>query len=161
MHGRGKVSTTSQGTCVFVGQALSPAKLALIAPIEIAAPVVVLLSHSERVTLRRWRHDPIHAQIERQLAIVIGEVPNSKHSHAELGVGSSIGTADLCHWICIDAAQHAIPVGERLLQVRNKFGLCTSLGRASLFAMAWRSLAFDLVEERNVRACRMLELLSE
>src|SRR5277367_4529249 len=109
--------------------------------------------------LRGRRHHAVQAQVIDDLAVMIGDVPHRDHRDSQLRVRAAVAAFDSFHRIfLVDGGEDFFAVVEGIAQVLQQLGFGLGGRGTALFAAVRRSLAFDLVEESEIRAGHVFHL---
>ena len=108
------------------------------------------------------RHDAVQSQIDDELAVVIGDVPESDSGDAELRVRRGVRTLNAVERVLRrEGCEDAIAVIEGIVQVFEQIRFCLGLRRATLLTVLGRSLPFHFIEEGELGAGHVFYLLAE
>jgi len=92
---------------------------------------------------------------------VIGDVPHGNHRDSQARARARVAAFHASERVLVYHVDHSVAVVERVAQVLDQLDLGRGFGRTAFFTLCWRRLSFDFIEERELRAGDVLDLLAE
>src|SRR5690349_4814902 len=119
-------------------------------------------AYLQPVFLRLGRDNPVHTQVLDQLSVMIGDVPDGDNRDTEFGIRPAVTTLNAVERVlCRERGKHTVPVVEGIFQIFQKLAFAFRRIVSALLAVIGRLLAFELIEESNLRAGDVLYLLAK
>lgn len=120
------------------------------------------LADLQRVLVSRRRDDVVHAKVGDELSVVVSDVPYGGDCYCKASVVSPVLTPHLFFCAVVrHCRQDLVAVIEGITQILDELRFRRSAHGATFFAVFGRSFLLDLVEEREITARDVFDLLGK